>query len=136
MSNMLNTALNAMGFLNTEEDEDDGFEIETMSRKNNEKIVSLQPKKSQPTIVHITPTAFDDAMDIAKRLRNKTIVTINLELVDVELSQRIIDFVSGSVYALDGGVMKLGDNVFLLAGQGVTLQERQRDKSQWSKESK
>ena len=130
---MLNTALNFMGFLDTEEED---FEIETMSRKNNEKIVSLQPKKSQPTIVHITPTAFDDVMDIAKRLRNKTIVTINLELVDVELSQRIIDFVSGSVYALDGGVMKLGDNVFLLAGQGVTLQERQRDKFQWSKESK
>jgi len=133
VSNMLNTALNFMGFLDTEEEE---FEIETMSRKSNEKIISLQPKKSQPTIVHITPTAFDDVMDIAKRLRNKTIVTINLELVDVELSQRIIDFVSGSVYALDGGVMKLGDNVFLLAGQGVTLQERQRDKSQWSKESK
>jgi len=138
---MLNTALNAMGFLNTEEEEeededDDGFEIETMSRKNNEKIVSLQPKKSKPTIVHITPAAFDDVMDITKRLQNKTIVTINLELVDVELSQRIIDFVSGSVYALDGGVMKLADNVYLLAGQGVTLQERQTPKFQWSKEHK
>lgn len=133
---MLNTALNAMGFLNTDEDEDDGFEIETMPRKNNEKIVSLQPKKLQPTIEHITPMAFDDVMDITKRLQNKTIVTINLELVDSALSQRIIDFVSGSVYALDGGVMKLADNVYLLAGQGVTLQERQRNKFQWSKEHK
>ena len=115
-----------MGFLNTDEDEDDGFEIETMSRKNNEKIVSLQPKKSQPTIVHVTPMAFDEVIGISERLQNKTIVTLNLELVDVALSQRIIDFVSGSVYALDGGVMKLADNVYLLASQGVTLQERQR----------
>ena len=63
-------------------------------------------------------------MDIAKRLQNKAIVTINVALVDVALRNRIIDFVSGSVYALDGGIMKLADNVYLLADQGVTLQER------------
>ncbi|SPF56929.1 Cell division protein SepF (fragment) [Candidatus Desulfosporosinus infrequens] len=40
------------------------------------------------------------------------------------LSKRIFDFASGAVYALDGGVLKLADNVYLLAGQGVTLQER------------
>lgn len=48
------------------------------------------------------------------------------------------DSVSGSVYALDRGVMKLADKVYLLAGQGVTLKERPRDssKSAWSKEPK
>lgn len=123
MSNMLNTALDFMGFLDTEEE--DGFEVETVSRKNHEKIVSLQSKTSQPTIVHITPKAFDDVMDITKRLQDKTIVTINLALVDVALSRRINDFVNGVVYALGGGVMKLADNVYLLAGQGVKLQERE-----------
>jgi cell division inhibitor SepF len=123
MSNMLNTALDFMGFLDTEEE--DGFEVETMSRKNHEKIVSLQSKTSQPTIVHITPKAFDDVMDITKRLQDKTIVTINLGLVDVALSRRINDFVNGVVYALGGEVMKLADNVYLLAGQGVKLQERE-----------
>jgi len=120
---MLNTALDFMGFLDTEEE--DGFEVETVSRKNHEKIVSLQSKTSQPTIVHITPKAFDDVMDITKRLQDKTIVTINLALVDVALSRRINDFVNGVVYALGGGVMKLADNVYLLAGQGVKLQERE-----------
>ena len=124
MSNMLNTALDFMGFLTTEEEDDDGSKIETTSRKSNEKIVSLHPKALQPTIVHITPKAFDDVMGIVKRLQNKTIVTINLELVDVALRNRIIDFASGSVYALDGGVMKIADNVYLLAGRGVTLKER------------
>ena len=124
MSNILNTALDFMGFLTTEEEDDDGSKIETTSRKSNEKIVSLHPKALQPTIVHITPKAFDDVMGIVKRLQNKTIVTINLELVDVALRNRIIDFASGSVYALDGGVMKIADNVYLLAGRGVTLKER------------
>ena len=122
MSNMLNTALSFMGFLNT--DEDDGLELETMSRKNNEKLVSLLPKTPQPTIVHITPKEFDDVIDIAKRLQDKMIITLNLTLVDVALSKRIVDFASGAVYALDGGVLKLADNVYLLAVRGVTLQER------------
>jgi len=119
VSTILNAALDFMGFLNT--DQEDGFEIETMSRKNNKKTISLAPKTSQPTIVHITPEAFEDVMDIAKSLQDKIIVTMNLALLDVPLSQRIIDFASGAVYALDGGVMKLANNVYLLAGQGVAL---------------
>ena len=140
MSNMLNTALDLMGFLTSEEEDDSGSKIDTMSRKSHDKIISLHPKASQlePTIVHMTPKAFDDVMGITKRLQNKTIVTINLESVNVALRNRIYDFVSGSVYALDGGVMKLADNVYLLAGQGVTLKERPSDSSEvpWSKELK
>ena len=134
MSNMLNAALDFMGF--RDKDGDDGFEIETMSRENHKNYVSLPSKTSQPTIVHITPKAFDDVMDIAKRLQDKTIVTINLALVDVALSKRIIDFASGSVYALNGGVMKLAENVYLLAGQGVTLKERDSSNLPWNREHK
>ena len=138
MSNMLNTALDLMGFLNTEDDEEeDGSEIETTPRKNHQKLVSLVPKTTQPTIVHMTPKAFEDVTDITKSLQNKKIVTINLALVDVALRNRIFDFACGSVYALDGEFMKLADNVYLLASQGVTLQDRQKDslKYPWSKES-
>jgi len=133
MSNMLNAALDLMGFRDM--DEEDSSEIETMSKKNGKKI-SLLSKTSQPTIVHITPKAFDDVMDITKRLQDKIIVTINLALLDVALSKRIIDFVSGAVYALDGGIMKLADNVYLLAGQEVTLQERDSSNFMWNKEQR
>jgi len=134
MSNILNTALDFMGFRDTDEDED--IEIETISRKNNKKNVSLLSQTSQSTIVHVTPQAFDDVMDIAKKLQNKTIVTINLALVDIELSRRIIDFVSGTIYALDGGIMKLADNVYLFAGHGVTLQVKDSSNFPWNREPK
>jgi len=114
---MFNTALDLMGFLSEEEEEQ---EEDNSSRK----IVSLPPKTPQPTIVHMVPKTFDEVMGITKRLQNQTIVTINLTMVDVALSDRIFNFVSGAVYALDGGVMKLADHVYLLAGQGVTLKER------------
>ena len=133
MSNLLNTAFNFMGLLNP--DEVDGYKIETLSRKNNEKTAPLQPKTLQPTVVHIAPKAFDDVMGIANRLQLKKIVTMNLDLVDEALRNEILDFASGAVYALDGGVMKLGDHVYLLAGQAVTLQERKKasPKFPWSK---
>ena len=129
MSNILNTALNFMGFLTTEED--DGSNIETMSRKSKNRIASLNFKTSQPTIVHMTPTAFDEVMDISKVLQDKKIVTINLALLDAALRNQIIDFASGTVYALDGEIMKLADNVYLLASQGVTLKERERGSSKF-----
>lgn len=122
MSNLLNTALDFMGFLDAEENE--VYKQETNSKKNNKSLVSMLPKTSQPTIIHSSPKAFEDVIDIAKRLQDRKIVTINLSLVGEELSIRIIDFVSGAVYALDGEIMKLADNVYLLAGQGVILQER------------
>jgi len=125
MSDLLNTALDFMGFLTTDEDDDNDItRIETMNEQNYETNVAWHPKVPRPTIVHITPKVFDDVLGIAKRLQNKTIVTINLELVNVALRNRMIDFACGSVYALDGGIMKLADNVYLLASQGVTLKER------------
>ena len=98
MSNMLNTALDLMGFLSTEEEEDDdSSQIETNSRKDNKKIVSLLPKPSQPTIIHMAPKSFDEVVHITKSLQDKKIVTINLALADVALRNRIFNFVSGSV---------------------------------------
>lgn len=135
MSNMLNTALEFMGFLTSEEEEEENNSLETTPRKNHTKIVSLVPKASQPTIVHITPEAFEEVKDIAKRLQDKNIVTINLVFLDVALRNRIFNFACGSVYALDGEVMELADNVYLLTGQGVTLEEGPRNSSKcpWSK---
>ena len=134
MSNILNTALNFMGFLTTEK-EDDGSKIENMPIKKENDFASLHFKTSQPTIVHMTPEAFDEVLEISKSLQDKKIVTINLALVDVALRNQIIDFASGTVYALNGEIMKLAENVYLLAGQGVTVQESQRDSSKfpWSK---
>lgn len=134
MSNMLNSALNLMGFLwdEEEEDEEDGSEVNT-ARKNQHKIVSLIPKASQPTIVQMAPVEFDEVKEISKRLQDNNIVTLNLALVDVALRNRIFDFACGTVYALDGGVMKLADHVYIFAREGVTLKERPKDSSkfQW-----
>lgn len=122
MSNILNTALNFMGFLDIDEEED--LEIKSTHPPNNKKNISLLPKTPQPTVIHVTPETFEDVTVITKRLQDKMIVTINLGLVNETLCERIIDFLCGAVYGLDGGILKLADKVYLLTYQGVTLQER------------
>jgi Uncharacterized protein conserved in bacteria len=123
MSNILNSALDFLG-LSDSEDETEYLdeEIKPSTRKN--KVVSMGYEASQPIVIHLMPNAFEDVRDIADHLQNKMIVTINLTLVDVSISKRIIDFASGAVYALDGGIIKLAEDVYLLTAQGVTLQER------------
>ena len=78
-----------MGFLTTDDEEEDGSEIETTPRKNHQKLVSLVPTTTQPTIVHMTLVAFEEVKDMTKMLQDKKIVTINLALVDVARSEVI-----------------------------------------------
>lgn len=80
-------------------------------------------KEHRPTIIHTVPKEFEDVREITQGLQNQAIITVNLGLINDELRKRIIDFVSGAVYALDGSLMKLADKVYLLAPKGVRLQE-------------
>ncbi|OLN26040.1 FtsZ-interacting protein related to cell division [Desulfosporosinus metallidurans] len=69
----------------------------------------------------MVPTDFEDAKHIGDKLKNKTIVALNLTKVDPNIAERILDFAVGVTYALGGGSLKLDTNIFLLTGQGVTL---------------
>ena len=130
MANVLQTALRVMGFTDDEE-HDQGIDIENSraSVKQRHNVISLSNdedkhiKERQPTVIHIAPKEFEDVRKITQGLQNQAIITVNLGLLNDELRKRIIDFVSGAVYALDGSLMKLADVVYLLAAKGVRLQE-------------
>lgn len=130
MANVLQTALRVMGFVDDEE-HDQGLDIENsrISVKQRRNVISLSNdedtnlKKRQPMVINIVPNEFEDVRRITQGLQNQAIITVNLGLLNDELRKRIIDFVSGTVYALDGSLMKLADMVYLLAAKGVRLQE-------------
>ncbi|WP_170871614.1 cell division protein SepF [Desulfosporosinus metallidurans] len=79
------------------------------------------PPPIGPIIELMVPTDFEDAKHIGDKLKNKTIVALNLTKVDPNIAERILDFAVGVTYALGGGSLKLDTNIFLLTGQGVTL---------------
>jgi cell division inhibitor SepF len=80
-----------------------------------------------PTRVHlILPRSFNDAQQIADRFKEGMPVILNLQGSDQELAKRLIDFGSGLTYALDGGMQRVADKVFLLTPRNVEVSAEER----------
>ncbi|MBR2214490.1 MAG: cell division protein SepF [Selenomonadaceae bacterium] len=79
-------------------------------------------------VVVIEPKSFDDAQQVANCLREKRPVVINFEKTDSEAAKRIIDFISGTTYALNGEIKKVGDKVFLCAPSNVNVSYTEEEK--------
>jgi cell division inhibitor SepF len=77
--------------------------------------------------VHLVlPRGFNDAQTLADRFKDGVPVILNLQSADAELSKRLIDFASGLTYALDGGMQRVADKVFLLTPRDVELSAEDR----------
>ncbi len=74
----------------------------------------------------IVPRSFNDAQQLADRFKDSVPVILNLQSADQELSKRLIDFASGLTYALDGGMQRIADKVFLLTPRNVELSAEDR----------
>jgi cell division inhibitor SepF len=77
--------------------------------------------------VHLViPKSFNDAQDVADKFKDSIPVIINLQSSDSDLSKRLIDFASGLTYALDGGMQRIADKVFLLTPRNVEVSAEER----------
>ena len=77
--------------------------------------------------VHLVlPRSFNDAQQIADKFKDGIPVILNLQGSDQELSKRLIDFASGLTYALDGGMQRVADKVFLLTPRNVEVSAEER----------
>jgi cell division inhibitor SepF len=77
--------------------------------------------------VHLVlPRSFNDAQQVADRFKDGVPVILNLQSADQDLSKRLIDFASGLTYALDGGMQRIADKVFLLTPRDVELSAEDR----------
>lgn len=82
---------------------------------------SSQPTFTKSQITTIKPKDFDDARTVANCLRDKIPVVINFEETDTSEAKRIIDFISGTIYAVNGAIKKVSQNVFICAPNNVTV---------------
>jgi cell division inhibitor SepF len=74
----------------------------------------------------VVPRGFNDAQSVADRFKDGVPVILNLQSADPELAKRLIDFSSGLSYALDGGMQRVADKVFLLTPRNVELSAEER----------
>lgn len=83
-------------------------------------LVSIHTAKTIRVVV-CEPGNFEEVQTIADNLKNRRQVIINLEKTPPDVRQRIIDFISGTTYALDGHTQKLGDHIVLFAPSNVEI---------------
>ena len=84
------------------------------------KVVNINTT-TQLKVVVVTPESFDEARDIAEHLKQKKPVVINLEGVEKDIARRIVDFLSGAVYSLNGNIQKISTGIFLIAPYNVGI---------------
>jgi cell division inhibitor SepF len=100
------------------------------SQQRGGSVRSLPTPVEQPQVrVHLVmPKNFNDAQVIADKYKGDIPVILNLQSSETELAKRLIDFASGLTYALDGGMQRVADKVFLLTPKNVEVsaEERQR----------
>jgi cell division inhibitor SepF len=98
-------------------------------REERPRLRSVEPTPLPPPSVRVhlvVPRTFNDAQQLADRFKANIPVILNLQGADADLSKRLIDFASGLTYALNGGMQRVADKVFLLTPQNVEVSAEER----------
>lgn len=106
-----------------EEEEKVDQEVQRDEEPKNRKgaqVFSLHTQK-QMKVVIMEPKSFDESQAIADQLKNHRPVIVNLEQSERNLAKRIVDFVSGTTYALNGNMQKVGNSIFLFVPNNVDI---------------
>lgn len=111
------------------------------NRTNNEttthgsNVVNFRPSQSHDNapaervrVIVIEPKNMDDAQQAANYLDEKRPVIINFEKTPSDEARRILDFISGTIYAIRGEITNIGENVFLCAPNNVSVSLADNDK--------
>lgn len=146
---VMDKLLNAMNFYETEEYEDEDYydegeivdntvrkpvlirendfeeENEPKVKKQIQKVTPIRPVKKAAgnamEVCVIKPTSMEDAREITDTLLANRTVVLNLEGLDVDVAQRIIDFASGSTYAISGNLQKIANYIFIITPSCVDI---------------
>lgn len=94
---------------------------QTQHQQKQQNIVSLQSVQKSSKLVLLEPRAYADAQEIADHLKNRRGVVVNLQRISPDQARRIVDFLSGTVYAIAGDIQRIGSNIFLCTPENVDV---------------
>lgn len=83
---------------------------EAMSEEGGAKMILLEPR------------AYSEAQQIADHLKKRNTVVVNLKRVTPDQAKRIMDFIGGTIYAIKGGIQKIGSGIFLCTPNNINVQ--------------
>jgi len=107
---------------------DDIFGDDSASERRTTQLRPVPTRNGRGEVrVHlVVPKSFNDAQDVADKFKDSIPVILNLQGADSNLSVRFVDFASGLTYALDGGMQRIADKVFLLTPRNVEVSAEER----------
>lgn len=127
----LDKVMGMMGIQGEAEDSEEAASSESLASDPRQaearpkgRLISLpgqHPGRNQIRMVVVGPRSFEEVQEIAEHLKNRRPVIVSLENVDREVAKRVVDFVSGCTYALDGSMQRVGDGIFLFAPSNVVI---------------
>ena len=103
----------------TGDDTGSAFTSSANERSFGGQVLSMNSNKQEVVLFHAK--TFDDAAKAADELRRRKAVILNMENVDKALTRRVVDFLSGSVYALDGSVKKIAQSTYLFCPHNMDV---------------
>jgi len=89
--------------------------------------------KTGNKMILLEPRAYSESQQIADHLKNRNSVVVNLKRVTSDQAKRIIDFLSGCIYAIGGTMQKIGVGIYLCTPKNVNVQGKITDESEKSK---
>lgn len=91
-----------------------------MTAKGSPQVYSINTSV-QMQVVIIKPSCYEDAQEICDQVKTKRPVVVNLEKVEYPVAQRIMDFLSGTCYSLEGSIQRVANNIFIIAPENVDI---------------
>ncbi len=102
-------------------EEEDKPQRRSERKEEKANVVSLKSVQKSAKMVLFEPRSFNEVQDIADHVVNRRSVVINLQRVDTQQARQIIDFMSGTVYAVSGQIKKLGSQTFLCTPENIEI---------------
>lgn len=99
------------------------------------KVIPMNTAVSSSKMVITQPTCYDEVEGIGEYLKNKKSIIVNLENVGKEDARRILDFMSGAAFMVEGTIQKVSNLIYLITPRNVEIQN-DLEQSQYSKQSK
>lgn len=102
---------------------------ERLPKRKQSKVVGLPNSASKMRMLVFQPSSYEEAECIIDNLKARKPVIMNLDEMDVELGQRILDFVGGAVYSLGGDIKKVARSIFVVAPSNVDIAQNADERS-------
>ncbi len=135
MAKLLEKALDFFGWETNYEDEEDIYDEEEIiessqklqrerygsTKKNSQGKVLSMNNNSNYKVVVLSPQNILEARELVDHLKSNKPIIMNVEGVDTPIAQRMVDFLSGAVYCLDGDIQKISAGIFLATPASIEI---------------